>query len=72
MKKIILATVVMCSMVSANAVTWWNNGILYGNVCRNGLYYTVYPTYMGQPVGTLCPVRDVYGNIIGQGTVTNE
>jgi len=56
----------------ANAATWWYSGVLYGNVCRSGFYYTVYPAANGQPVGSACPVRDGYGNIVAQGVVTNE
>jgi hypothetical protein len=56
----------------ANATTRWINGVLWGNVCRNGIYYTVYPWANAQPVGTACPVRDNFGNIIGQGAVSDE
>lgn len=57
---------------SANAVTWMWNGTLYGNVCRNGAYFTVYPTHMGQPVGSACAIRDGMGNQIGWGQVSPE
>jgi len=57
---------------SANAQTWWFNGVLFGNVCRSGAYYFVYPVADGQPVGSTCPVRDGYGNVIAQGVVTSE
>lgn len=73
MKTLKLMFVVMVLSVGlANATTWYQGGVLYGNVCRNGVYYTVYPISMGQPVGTACPVRDAYGNIIGTGIVTAE
>lgn len=72
MKKILIGILAAGSMMSANAVTWWVNGVLYGNVCRNGAFYTVYPINMGQPVGSLCPVRNNAGYIIGQGIVTDE
>lgn len=72
MKKIIVGLLAVASMSSASAVTWWVNGVLYGNVCRSGIYYTIYPIHMGQPVGTLCPVRDIYGNIVLTGRVTAE
>ncbi len=71
MKKILVALAAFAA-ISASAGTAWINGVLYGNVCRNGLYYTVYPAHMAQPVGTTCPVRDSYGSIIGYGTVSNE
>lgn len=72
MKRVIIAAALAAATFSASAATWWVNGILFGNVCRNGLYYTVYPVHMGQPVGTVCPVRDSYGNIVMQGLVSNE
>ena len=67
-----LALVLLSFGGIANATTWWANGVLFGNVCRNGIYFTVYPLANGQPVGSSCPVRDGYGNIIAQGMVTNE
>lgn len=72
MKKIVIAAVAALSVMSASAATWWVNGVLFGNVCRNGIYYTVYPIHMGQPVGTVCPIRDNNGFIIGQGIVSAE
>jgi hypothetical protein len=70
--KILTASILAITLTSANAVTWWQNGYLFGNVCRAGLYYTVYPMSMGQLVGTSCPIRDNSGNIIGTGVVSNE
>lgn len=73
MKTLKLMFVIMVLSVGlANATTWYQGGVLYGNVCRSGAYYTVYPIAMGQPVGTACPVRDGYGNVIGTGVVTAE
>ena len=72
MKKITTLVLLVTLAAYASAATWWVGGVLYGNVCRNGYYYTVYPTHMGQPVGTTCPVRDNNGYIIGTGVVTNE
>jgi hypothetical protein len=69
---LVLALVLLGVGGIANATTWWINGVLFGNVCRNGIYFTVYPLANGQPVGSSCPVRDGYGNIIAQGIVTNE
>ena len=67
-----LAVAGLTAALPAHAVTWWNNGVLYGNVCRNGAYYTIYPTYNGQPVGTSCPIRNNGGWIVGYGTVSDE
>ena len=72
MKKLILASLAALATSSSFAYTFWVNGVLYGTVCRNGIYYTSYPSSMAQPVGTSCPVRDYYGNILGYGIVTNE
>jgi hypothetical protein len=72
MKKTILTIGLVIASLSASAVTFWSNGVLMGTVCRNGIYYTVYPTYMAQAVGTVCPMRDPYGAIVGYGYVTAE
>ena len=73
MKKLVLAVALAVGMIGiADADTWFVGGVMYGNVCRNGVYFTVYPMQMGQPVGTSCPVRDNYGNVIGYGVVIAE
>lgn len=72
MKKIIAVAVLAAFAMSAHALTFWVNGVLMGTVCRNGPYFTAYPTSMAQPVGTACPIRDGYGTIIGTGVVTTE
>jgi hypothetical protein len=72
MKKAIFAALAALATSAAFAATFYINGLWYGTVCRSGYYYTVYPSHMAQPVGTTCPVRDVYGNIIGYGVVTSE
>lgn len=72
MKKILTAVALSITMFSAHALTFWHNGVLMGNVCRNGAWYTVYPLQMAQPIGTTCAVRDVYGNFMAYGIVTNE
>lgn len=72
MKKLLIGILVSAAAVSASAATWFNYGVLYGTVCRNGIYFTVYPPSMAQPVGTTCPIRDSYGNVMGYGIVTNE
>jgi hypothetical protein len=71
-KTLALALVLLVMGGIANATTAWVNGLLYGNVCRSGYYYFVYPWANAQPVGSACPVRDGYGNVIAQGVVTNE
>ncbi len=40
---------------------------VYGNVCRNGLFYCY--TYAPAPVGALCHCHDFFGNIWLEGTV---
>jgi|HubBroStandDraft_1064217.scaffolds.fasta_scaffold94759_3 hypothetical protein len=72
MKRILALAVLLFGAGMANATTWYQNGVLYGNVCRNGAFYTVYPISMGQPVNTACPVRDSYGTVIMYGYVSNE
>lgn len=72
MKKVILASLAALVTTGAMAATFLVNGVWYGTVCRNGYYYTVYPSHMAQPVGTSCPVRDAYGYVIGYGVVTHE
>lgn len=72
MKKIIALGLLALAVSSAFAATFYVNGVLYGTICRNGIYYTVYMISMAQPVGTTCFMRDSYGNIVGQGYVSNE
>lgn len=72
MKKIIISAIIALVCSASSATTWWYNGVLFGNVCRSGVYFTVYPYNAGQPVGSSCPVRDSFGNIIGYGLVTTE
>lgn len=74
MKPLRILFFVFLALISTqiNAITWYWDGILYGNVCRSGAYYTVYPVESGQPVGTQCPLRDSYGNIVMWGYVSNE
>lgn len=71
MKKILVTLATVAAMSSTFAATQWMNGVLYGNVCRFGGFYTVYHNEM-QPVGTTCAVRNNYGGIIGWGSVTAE
>ena len=72
MKKLFATIILALASFNADAMTWYVNGILYGNVCRNGPYYTIYPMSMGQPVNTQCPIRNNYGQVIGFGIVTAE
>jgi hypothetical protein len=69
---VLIALASLTAVSTANAQTWWYNGVYYGNICRNGAYYTVYPVNMGQPVGTSCPIRNGYGQIVGYGVVADE
>ena len=71
-KTLALALVLLGVGGIANATTWRQFGVLYGNICSNGVWYTVYPLANGQPVGSVCPVRDSFGNIIAQGVVINQ
>ena len=70
--KAIAFVAVLMGAALAGAQTWYYAGVLYGNICRNGAYYTVYPISAGQPVGSVCPLRDNLGNIVGTGYVSNE
>ena len=74
MKKFVTLLFITLMLIasSAQSVTWYVDGILFGNVCRNGGYFTVYSIYNGQPVGTACPVRNDYGVVIAYGVVTIE
>lgn len=59
-------------MVVAQAQTFVLDGVLMGTVCRYGPYFTRYPSVDAQPVGSACPIRDNFGDIIGRGVVTDE
>ena len=72
MKKLFVTAALLLTSLSAMSETWYVGGFLYGNICRNGVYFTRYPVYMGQLVGTECPLRDNFGNIVGHGYVSNE
>lgn len=72
MKKLLISIGLILSLTGAQAATWYSGGILYGNVCRSGFFYTVNPFMNGQPVGSTCPVRDVFGNFVTWGTVSYE
>ena len=71
-KTLALALVLLVIGGIANATTELINGVWYGNVCRSGPYYFVYPWANAQPVGSTCPVRDGFGNVIVWGVVSNE
>lgn len=70
--KSLIAAVLLAASTAASAYTFVQNGIVYGTICRYGAVYTSYPVSMAQPVGTVCPLRDNYGNVIGQGVVVME
>ena len=70
--KILAVLAIGVLATAANAFTFTVNGVWYGTICRSGIYYTSYPAQMAQPVGTICPIRDAYGNVIGTGQVTVE
>lgn len=72
MKKILVSLALVATMASASAMTFWSGGVLYGTVCRYGAFWTSYPAQNAQPVGSTCPVRNGYGDIIGIGSVTTE
>lgn len=72
MKKLLLTIAIAAAAASASAATFWYNGVLMGNVCRSGIYYTVYPIQNAQAVGSSCPLRDNFGNVVGWGFVSNE
>jgi hypothetical protein len=63
-KSFALAAVLAALSFSALPATFWYSGVLMGTVCRNGAYFTVYPGFAAQPVGSSCPVRDNAGNIM--------
>lgn len=50
MKKILFAALAAASL-NASADGYVLNGIAYGNVCRNGAYFSIIPF---APVGAMC------------------
>jgi len=75
MRKLVLTFALVLPLAVANlasATTWYVGYVLYGNICRSGYFYTVYPTTMGQPVGSQCPVNNSYGQFMTMGNVANE
>lgn len=72
MKKLLAIAALALIPAISHAYTFYYNGVLMGTVCRMGAFYTAYPVSMAQPVGTMCPVRDPNGWVIGTGTVTME
>lgn len=54
------------------AATWVQDGVAFGNICADGVYFTIYPVEMGQPIGSACPIRDQYGRIFAWGVVVNQ
>jgi hypothetical protein len=43
MKKTLALALVLLGIGGIANATRWVNGVLYGNVCRSGYYYFVYP-----------------------------
>lgn len=72
MKKGLLIAALLMLGTQATAATFWSGGVKYGNVCRYGMYFTVYDIRYAQPVGTRCAVLDDWGNTRFHGVVTNE
>lgn len=72
MKKILATALLALAATSSFATVWLVNGVWVGNVCRNGAYYTVYPSYDAQPIGSSCAIINGYGQVIGYGWVSNE
>ncbi len=72
-KALIIAALLLAAAPASYASTWIGyGGLLYGNICRNGLYFTVYPFAMAQPVGSSCPIRNSFGTVVGYGIVSSE
>lgn len=71
MKKSLVALMLAAAVASASAATFFNAyGVLMGNVCRDGLYFSVMPVF--RPVGSSCPMVDSFGVTRGWGYVSNE
>lgn len=43
---------------TANAENWMSGLIIYGNICTDGVFETVYPRSQAKPVGTDCKMAD--------------
>lgn len=68
MKKLLAALAISFAVaVPAQAAVFWNNGVLYGNVCRAGLYYIILPF---APVGTPCYID--YAGTRWHGQISHE
>lgn len=48
------------------------DGIVFSNVCRYGVFYTVYPLEAAQPLGTSCAILNEFGAVIGYGLVSTD
>ena len=72
MKKIIATLVLFTSFLgAAQAQTFYVGGVLMGTVCRAGGLWTQYfDAY--QPVGSRCPIKNDYGQVVAIGVVTDE
>lgn len=68
MKKIIATLALfMATLSPVQSATVYENGVLYGNICRAGLYYIVLPF---APVGTACYID--YAGVRWFGSITAE
>lgn len=74
MFKIFIASFMfVISFNSVSAATFiGHDGILYGNTCRNGALFTIYPLPHVLPVGSTCVIRNNVGIIVAHGRVSNE
>ena len=63
-KKIFTGLMLSSILFGANAMTWFQNGVLMGNVCRAGAQYFVFYN-SAAPVGTSCWFNSPYGIVYG-------
>jgi hypothetical protein len=69
-------SVVFCLFAATICIadTKWVNGVLYGNVCRNGVQYSILfdPAYY-KPVGSECDLISLDEHrVIGKGRISHE
>ena len=48
------------------------DGVVFSNICRYGVFFSVYPIENAQPLGTSCAILNGYGVPIGYGLVSVE
>ena len=76
MKKFMMSLLLLSVTTVVCADTWLVGKVLYGNICRNGDYYSVYDFDQKQPVGSRCNLY-MYNDpdhhkVIGSGVISNE